>query len=694
MSNKYRLIIRHRWALGDTVLLTALIRDIHRAHPGEYETKVETNFSNVWWNNPHIASFEENSSPRAQRIDVGWGDAIKWNAYAKLGDKKAMRHILAWYHYDFSRKTGIDVPVTDPRPDLHMSAAEIKPRVQGRYWVVLTGGKLDLTNKHWHAHRIQEAVNKLRSYGLNFVQCGATHSLHIHPVLDGVLNLIGKTDNVRDFWNVILHSEGIICPVTGAMHIAAAFNKPCVVVAGGREEPWFEAYTDVFEAFGPGASSVQMPHKFLHTIGLLPCCDVQGCWKKRVVPLDNNDLTRKAYTLCRDPVRPKNTHAVPKCMDLIGVDHVVGAVMDYYDEKLLPPIGDPKKDYPNIELIESADNEPEVIQSEPDVKAPPDIVIPKVEIRRAPAIGRTPRLIREPSVESKPQRPHQQIHPGETSAEKFDRPASKSIIPNIDNPIIGGHFTIFVLCYGDHVDLAKRCIDSIMDSVPADRIDLRVGGNELGPATLEYLQSIPITKIYLHGKNAKKYPLMREMLWDARCPIKSPYMIWFDDDAHVIDPRWLTLLSNSIISGHNDGYRMYGSKMFHDINSYNKDGHRPDAWFKAADWHNGVSFRTRGGEKLAPNGSVIDFAVGWFWALHTDVIRLGNIPDTRLNHNGGDITIGAQVHQSGFKIKQFNKGKVFVTTPTKEAGGRRVGGYEESFPWVDPASEFQGTFTI
>ena len=693
MSNKYRLIIRHRWALGDTVLLTALIRDIHRAHPGKYETMVETNFSNVWWNNPYLAKFEVNSLPSPQRIEVGWGDAIKWNSYAKLGEKKAMRHILAWYHYDFSRKTGIDVPVTDPRPDLHMSADEIKPRIQGRYWVVLTGGKLDLTNKHWHAHRIQQAVDRLRSYGLNFVQCGATHSLHVHPVLDGALNLIGKTDNVRDFWNVILHSEGVICPVTGAMHIAAALNKPCVVVAGGREEPWFEAYTDAFEAFGPEAASVQMPHKFLHTIGLLPCCDVQGCWKKRVVPLDQNDLTRKAYTLCRDPVRPKHTHAVPKCMDLIEVDHVVEAVMDYYDEKLLPPIADPKGTYPQIKIAEPSSDEPAFTQVTSE--APPDIWIPEVEIRRGVPIEKSaPRLIRDPSVESKQQRPHQQIHPEEASTQKLDKNAAKSVVPNIDNPIIGGSFTICVLCYGDHVDLAKRCIGSIMDSVPLDRIDLRVGGNELGTATLEYLHSLPITKTYLHGDNAKKYPLMREMFWDARCPIKSPYVIWFDDDAYVTDPRWLTRLSNSIISGHNEGYRMYGSKMFHDINAYSKGSHRPDAWFKEADWYNGVSMRTRGAEKLAPNGSIIDFAVGWFWALHTDALRSANIPDERLNHNGGDITIGAQVHQAGFKIKEFNKGKVFVSTPKKEEGGRRVGGYEESFPWVDPASEFNRTFTL
>jgi len=287
-------------------------------------------------------------------------------------------------------------------------------------------------------------------------------------------------------------------------------------------------------------------------------------------------------------------------MDLIEVDHVVEAVMDYYDKELLPPIGDPKGNYPPIEAITEPSGEQETFKVDSDAEAPPEIWIPKVEIRRATPIGKsTPRLIRDPSVESKQQRPHQQIHPEEASTQKQDTPTTKSIIPNIDNPIIGGSFTIFVLCYGNHVELARRCIGSIMESVPLDRIDLRVGGNELGNETLEYLHSLPITKTYLHADNAKKYPLMREMLWDPKCPIKSPYMIWFDDDAHVVDPRWLTLLSNSIISGHNDGYRMYGSMMFHDINAYNKEGHRPDTWFREADWYNGVSLRTRGGKQLA-----------------------------------------------------------------------------------------------
>ena len=107
-----------------------------------------------------------------------------------------------------------------------------------------------------------------------------------------------------------------------------------------------------------------------------------------------------------------------------------------------------------------------------------------------------------------------------------------------------------------------------------------------------------------------------------------------------------------------------------------------------------MPLRTRGSERLAPNGSIVDFAVGWFWALDTVLMQTANIPDKRLNHNGGDITIGAQVHQAGYKIQQFNKGKSLISTPKKTEGGRRVGGYEESFPWANPGSTFQRTFTV
>jgi len=661
-----RLTIRHKWALGDTILLTALIRDIHKTYPGEYEIQVDTHFTNVWWNNPYIARFD--SKTQATRVEVSWGDAIKWNGYAHYGQQRVMTHILAWYHYDFWRKTGIKVPVTDPKPDLHLTAEERIRRIQGRYWVILSGGKLDLTTKHWHAHRAQEVVDKLLSQGIHCVQVGAVHSSHVHPPLHNCTNLLGQTENVRDLWNIILHADGVICGVTGAMHIAAAFEKPCVVYAGGREEPWFEAYVNNFQAFGVQANPVKVEHKFLHTIGLLNCCDKQGCWKKRTIPLDPSDLTRKSYTLCRNPVRPAVTHAVAKCQDLILSDHVVEAVMDYYDKKILPPIGTPKE-FP--------------MPSIPELKADPApaIQIPKVELIRvrdcaAEAIPDV-KVVREPSTESREQKPHHQVHPRELTRAGVGTIQKK--LPLLDHAIIGGKFTVCVLCYGPHTDIAKKCLSSLLATVPPERMDLRVATNEAAPATLDFLKTLPISKLYVNVANKHKYPVMRDMFWDPNKPIDTNYVIWLDDDTWVVQPHWLSDLAQTIIDGHPYGYRMFGNIMYHDISIYSKGGGRPDIWFRESPWHRGKFFRTRGGQQETPNGSIIDFAVGWCWALSTEAMRLADIPDRRLGHNGGDITIGEQIHQAGFMIRQWNKGKSLIACPSREQGGRR--GYSEKFPW-------------
>ncbi len=680
---KERLVLRHRWALGDTVLLTALVRDIHLAYPGKYEIKVDTNFSNVWWNNPHVSKFEVNGLPRPLQVKVEWGDAIKWNSYAKYPGRREMRHILAWYHYDFEKRTGLHVPVTSPKPDLHLAQDELGRRIQGRYWVVVGGGKLDMTTKHWHSHRMQEVVDQLSARGIHCVQTGAVHQNHVHPPLKRVTNLVGKTENARDLWNVIYHADGVICGVTAAMHIAAAFDKPCVVYAGGREEPWFEAYVDNFKAFGSDAGSVKVPHKFLHTIGLLPCCDVQGCWKKRTIPLDPQDLSKKSHTLCAKPVRPENSHAVAGCQDLITTDHVVRAVMDYYESSMLPPVD-----------VSGAKSESAEVVQNPDFKPAEGITIPSVELlkvtgnsaERFPVNEKLettikPKVVRDPSVGSRVQKPHHQVHPQEL---KPTEPGGvKRKLTLMDDPIIGGKITACVLCYGPHTDLAKRCLSSLLGTIPPARLDLRVATNAVPQSTLDYLKTLPITKLYENKENRHKYPVMREMFWDESQPIETKYLIWLDDDTWTVKPKWITDLCQTIIGNHHFNYRMYGNVMYHDLSMYAKGGHRPDSWFKAAKWYRNRQFRIRGSQQEASNGSVIDFAVGWCWAMEVEAMRQAQVPCPRLGHNGGDITIGEQMHQAGYLIKQWNRGKSLVACPTREQGGRR--GHSERFPW-DPKS--------
>lgn len=670
---KHRLLIKHQWALGDTVLMTALVRDIHLAYPGQYEIEALTNWTPIWWNNPHVTKFAPDTLPRPQTIEVGWGEAIGLHSVARTGAGPELKHILAWYHYDFERRTGIRVPVSAPRPDLHLTAEESVPRIAGRYWVVMAGGKLDVTIKHWGFQRYQAVVDKLTSYGLKFVQCGGTHSDHVHPPMTNCLNMVGKTDNVRDLFNIIKHAEGVICPVTGPMHIAAAFERPCVVIAGGREEPWFEAYVNGFEAFGAGAQQVRVPHKFLHTLGKLHCCGQQGCWKKRVVPIREEDLLKDANNLCKEPIRQPGAQTLPACMDLITVEHVVEAVMQYYDDKILPAVG--------ATSIRKTFIEPAATE------APPEIRVPTVEVL-APLI---PQQVRPGSLPPLAQRPNQIVPPLEIGPQAPQAGLNRFVGLAMDNPIIGGKFTVCVLCWGNNYDFAKKCLTSIMATIPRDRIDLRVACNECCDATLHLVKSWEPDKLYLNSANKKKYPTMREMFWDSRSPIKTQYVVWFDDDTQVVDADWAGNLANVIIANHPHGSRLYGAKMHHDISMYAKNGHHPHKWFAAADWWQGAQLRVRGSERYAPNGSCIDFVAGWFWAIATEAIRLCNIPDLRLLHNGGDITIGAQVHQHGYKIKNINEGKSMIFTPPKELGGRRVGGYEESFLWVPPEERFERT---
>ncbi len=131
-----------------------------------------------------------------------------------------------------------------------------------------------------------------------------------------------------------------MCPVTFAMHVAAAVPdkmkatwdedlsiepryrfgpilKPCVVIAGGREAPHWEAY--------PG-------HRFLHTVGAMACCAHGGCYRARTVPL--NDGSRFDKLPCLNPVKWGQTF-VPACMPLITPGQVEDAVQSYYKGGML-----------------------------------------------------------------------------------------------------------------------------------------------------------------------------------------------------------------------------------------------------------------------------------------------------------------------------------------------------------------------
>jgi len=326
-----KLILRNFQSPGDIVMLTAAVRDLHRTNPGQFITDVRTPCAPLWENNPHLTPLSD-EDPEAENVQCEYPLIHKSN--------NGPWHFIHAFHQFLAERLGVNVTPTDFKGDIHISAAERSwisqvheiTREEVPFWLVSAGGKRDYTIKWWDIHRFQKVVSHLRGRIL-FVQVGEQG--HHHPALRGALDMRGKTD-LRQFVRLVYHAQGVLCPVTLLMHLAAAVevkpgmprNRPCVVVAGGREPMQWEAYPH---------------HQYIHTNGALMCCDDGGCWKSRTVPLGDGDDKDKPENLCVDVVAKEipatgtpgrkgavEKYFLPRCMDMITPEEVVRRIELYF----------------------------------------------------------------------------------------------------------------------------------------------------------------------------------------------------------------------------------------------------------------------------------------------------------------------------------------------------------------------------
>lgn len=312
-----KLLLEHKLSPGDVLVMTAAVRDLHKSFGSEYMIDVDTSCSELWENNPYLTKFNH-KDPDVRLIHMEYPLIHHSNEGAS--------HFINGFIDFLSDTLNKKIKPTALRGDIHISNEEKGWLSQVHevlskdvpYWVVDAGGKTDYTAKIWAADRFQAVVDAFPK--LWFVQIGAKE--HIHPPLKGnnVINLVGKTDT-RQLIRVIYHSVGVIAPVSFPMHLAAAIEmkqdfmrmtRPCIVLAGGREPTIWEAYTN---------------HAFLHTCGMLDCCQNGGCWKSRIVPLGDGD--DKDNNLCKHPVLLSTKQTIPKCLDMISAKDVIRKIKEY-----------------------------------------------------------------------------------------------------------------------------------------------------------------------------------------------------------------------------------------------------------------------------------------------------------------------------------------------------------------------------
>jgi ADP-heptose:LPS heptosyltransferase len=319
-----RLILRNHQSPGDIVMLTAAIRDLHRTYPNEFITDVRTPCAPIWENNPYITPLEE-------------GDGVEVvDCHYPLINRsdEAPYHFIHGFTEYLNDILGVRIRPTVFRGDVHISDLEktwfsqveeilgdSKP-----FWIIVAGGKQDFTIKWWSQARYQQVVDHFLRRIL-FVQVGEAG--HVHPPLRNVIDLRGKTD-LRQLIRLVYHAQGVLCPVTLLMHLAAAVetrpgmprSRPCVVVAGGREPPHWEAYPY---------------HQFIHRAGALPCCDARGCWKSRVLPLGDGDEKDLPQNCCSNVVAAD----LPRCMDMITASDVIRAMETYFEGGAVSYLAEP-----------------------------------------------------------------------------------------------------------------------------------------------------------------------------------------------------------------------------------------------------------------------------------------------------------------------------------------------------------------
>lgn len=304
-----KLVLIQKMSPGDIMMATVALRDLHKAYPGEYITDVRTPAMEIFENSPYIARIApcegeqeiiEELKADDKHPPIKVGDVLYCNLHYPLIHKSGVlgSHFADGMTQFLSEQIGRPIPRTGLRPEIYLDQNEMNwpspvTRETGDddpYWVINAGAKSDYPLKQYPFY--QEVVDLLPD--VKFVQIGQKE--HLHKPLRGVVDMVGKT-SLRELFRVIHKAQGVLTCVSVPMHIAAAFKKPCVVVAGGREGTRWELYPD---------------HQFLYTNGLLDCCLYDGCWRSKIEECSHVD------------------EEIPRCMRLIRPEDVAQAIKRYY----------------------------------------------------------------------------------------------------------------------------------------------------------------------------------------------------------------------------------------------------------------------------------------------------------------------------------------------------------------------------
>lgn len=223
--------------------------------------------------------------------------------------------------------------------------------------------------------------------------------------------------------------------------------------------------------------------------------------------------------------------------------------------------------------------------------------------------------------------------------------------------------TICVLLYGDYYDLARRCLDSIIENCNRELYEFRVGCNEVSLETLSYVIGLSeqglIDDIYISTENINKCPMMRRMYKD----INTEWIWWFDDDSYIDKPdtleRWLDETKKHAADARPPV--LYGKVFFFGQHSDFDYGLDIVSWIKRQRWYKDrpIPCGVHGyepGFNEAGDDTRFFFVTGGVHMVRTDVVNMLGWPTPTLIKRNDDVILCCAIRQNGYSFFDIDYG--------------------------------------
>ena len=224
-----------------------------------------------------------------------------------------------------------------------------------------------------------------------------------------------------------------------------------------------------------------------------------------------------------------------------------------------------------------------------------------------------------------------------------DRAGSTMRLADLELPATaeGKLLTVLVGCYGSFPEYSVRCLKSITESPSfASECDVLIGLNACCAETVRAAEAAVESRLAAglvrSTRNLNKDPMMRLLLELVR----TPYVLWLDDDSHFIDPAWPDAVARFVRAEHPfdvaGQLARWGPRRAQDP-SYTE-------FIRSRPWWRTDAYLPADLREWAP------FVVGGLFLARTNYLRLHDFPDRGMTKAMDDVALGELVMQKGGRL--------------------------------------------